>query len=150
MRIYLAGGMHERPVESFHDVLVAANKLPGQPPVRFGKRAEVAWADIVRMILPAGHSVFDPRVSNTKVFEDYSFLDVLELRQCDLVVAYLEFDNPSGAGLVAEVAYAKGLGKAVLLINEKSDRYLRFVENFADRVFRCLADAVPVLSKIRP
>jgi hypothetical protein len=149
MRIYLAGGMHDRPLASFSLVLSAMTSIPGALGGLTG-RTTVAWADLVRQVLSSGHHVFDPRNSNTKVFEDYSFLDVLALRQCDLVIAYLELENPSGAGLIAEVAYAKGLGKSVLLINEKQDRYTRFVENFADLVFHRLEDAVPVISRIRP
>lgn len=146
MKIYLAGGMYVYPTECFEATL---KKLP-HPLLWLGGREEIAWVDIVTHILPPGHHIFDPRSSLTKVFADYSFLDLLELRQCDLVIAYLEATNPSGAGLIAEVAFAKGLGKTVLLINEKADRSIRFVENFADRIFHELSDAVPVLSRIQP
>jgi len=140
MKIYLAGGMRPRP------------ERPYTTPHFFTKILDSfdSWQDAVRWAMSKDNSFFDPRQSDTKVFEDYSFLDLMALRQCDLVIAYLEAENPSGMGLAAEIAFAKGLGKTVLLVNEQSDnRYVKFIENFADRVFTNLAEAMPLISKIR-
>jgi len=150
MRIYLAGWMRPRPSSTFFNVLQAMPTLPHWTPSQLGLKNELAWTDLVQHILPPGHIVFDPRGTNMIAFEDYSLIDLVELRRCDLVIAYIEEDNPSGFGLAAEIAYAKGLGKTVLLINEKQDRYVRFIENFADRVFHTLEHAIPVISKLRP
>lgn len=150
MRIYLAGGMRPRPIAVFKDI------LEGTPVTlellnRVVYPEEVAWADVVRCLLPPGHHVFDPRMTGTKVVEDYAFIDLLELRRCDLVIAYLEAANPSGIGLAAEVGYAKGLGKTILFINERQlDRYAQFVETFADVVVHNLERAVPLIQQIRP
>jgi nucleoside 2-deoxyribosyltransferase len=152
MRIYLAGGMHARPRASLEAALQAAAPFLGPADADWLIDCEeLAWADLIQHLLPRGHEVFDPRDNQTKVFEEYSFLDLVALRQSDLVIACLEESNPSGAGLIAEVGFAKGLGKSVLLINEKQgDRYVRFVENFADLVFHDLPSAIPVISKIHP
>ncbi|MFH1047114.1 MAG: hypothetical protein V1738_02325 [Patescibacteria group bacterium] len=91
----------------------------------------------------------DPRRNDTKEFDEYTALDLYHVRQCDVVFAYLEADNPSGAGLCCEVSYAKGLGKTVILVNEKDDRYLKFVESLADAVFTNLADGIAFLQKMQ-
>lgn len=132
MKIYLAGGMRPRVRERGDGSTYFFN-----------------WQDEVVVALGTKHHVMDPRVHDTKVFEEYSFLDLLRIRQCDLVIGYIERENPSAAGLIAEMAYAKGLGKSTLLINEKDgERYIKFVENFADIVFNTLEEALPVITRI--
>jgi len=66
-----------------------------------------------------------------------------------MVFAYLEADNPSGAGLCCEVGYAMALGKTVILVNEKDDRYIKFVESLADAVFDNLEDGIKFLQRMQ-
>jgi len=132
MKIYLAGGMRPR------------KRVDSE-----GNWTDFNWQDVVKDVLAAKHEVFDPRDHNTKVFTEYSFLDLMRLRQCDLVIAYIEAENPSPMGLAGEVGFAKGLGKTVLLVNEKhEDRYTKFTENFADTVFQSFEAALEVIAKV--
>jgi nucleoside 2-deoxyribosyltransferase len=132
LKIYLAGGMRTRV------------RVDDQ-----GRTYDFNWQDVVKQFLKPEHEVLDPRDHNTKEFTEYSFLDVLRIRQCDVLIGYIEEEHPGPYGLAGEIAYAKGLGKTTLLINEKhEDRYIRFTENFADIVFHSFAAAMPVVSKI--
>lgn len=132
MKIYLAGGMRTRTKYDEH-----------------GRQYDFNWQDEIKKHLKPEHEVLDPRAHNTKEFVEYSFLDLLRIRQCDVMIGYLEAENPSAMGLAGEIAYAKGLGKTTLLINEKhEDRYTRFTENFADIIFTVFDAALPVIAKI--
>ena len=73
------------------------------------------------------------------------------IRQSDLVFAYLEATNPAGYALALEIGYAKGLGKTVILVDEKSSvdeqagRYLQMVRAAADAVFASFDEGVEYL-----
>ena len=58
--------------------------------------------------------------------------DLAAVRDCDLVIGYLEHDNPSGIGLAAEVGYAKALGKLIWLVVEEPNDYNMFLTEMAD------------------
>ncbi len=49
------------------------------------------------------------------------------LRECDMVFAYMEKDNPSGIGLAAEIGFATALGKLVIFVDEKNDSRTRWL-----------------------
>lgn len=118
MKIYLAGGMKT----GWQDKLIEHKK--------FEER----------------HTFFDPRMNNTKEPREYATLDLHNIKQSDLVFAYLEKGNPSGAGLALEIGYGKGLGKTVIFVNEKrDDKYWKLVEETADVVFEKLEDGIRYL-----
>src|SRR3989344_6327864 len=83
-----------------------------------------------------GFTFKDPRKNETKEFREYTTLDLHYVRISDIIFAYLEASNPGGQGACVECGYAKGLGKTVIVVNEKQDdRYLKFIEKVADIVF---------------
>ena len=75
-----------------------------------------------------GVTFLDPTAHGLNSPEAYTFADLLAVKECDLLVGYMEKDNPSGIGLACEVGYARGLGKPVLLVNDQpNNRYFQFV-----------------------
>ena len=98
------------------------------------------WRDSVRARLPDARCI-DPSATGITDPAAYTAWDLAGVRACDVVFAYFERTNPSGFGLVLEVGYAAGLGKHVVLVDEKSAsdptsaRYLQIVRHTADVTF---------------
>ena len=72
--------------------------------------------------------VIDPRTHGLSDPEEYTAWDMAGVRECDIVFAYLEKSNPSGLGMAFEIGYALGLGKRVIFVNEKKDKYAKILE----------------------
>lgn len=83
--------------------------------------------------------VFDPSAhqSITDVAY-YSTLDFAALKQCDVVLAYMDKENPGGYALATEIGYAHALGKLILLVDEKSETDPKFARYFAMTRYPCL------------
>lgn len=60
----------------------------------------------------------DPRSHGFTAPELYSEWDNNAIDECDLLIAYLENDNPSGVGLAYEIGRALGQGKHAFLIED--------------------------------
>ena len=80
----------------------------------------------------------DVRVSMNVV--EYATWDKHYIKRSDIVFAYVERTNPSCIGVSAEIGYAKGLGKTVILVLESNnetikDSYLQFLTSMADITF---------------
>ena len=94
---------------------------------------------------PSKHGLTDPI--------RYTEWDLRAIRESDLVFAYLEAANPAGYALALEVGYAKGLGKPVILVDERSSadeqtrRYLQMVRAAADATFNSFEDGVAYLQR---
>lgn len=117
--VYLAGGFHSGWQEKVINSMIHS----------------VQWAN------PREHGLEKP--------EEYSAWDFFAIRQCDIMFAYLEEDNPGGYSLALEIGYAHGLGKLIILVNEKaSEKYLSMLEVTADCVFRDLAEGIKYLSTV--
>lgn len=84
---------------------------------------------------------YDPKSKPDKHWSEYGTWDVHYIKQCDILFAYMDKDNPSGYGLAAEMGYAKALNKTVIFVLEpghEKDRYFQFLKQFADVVFDSL------------
>lgn len=98
---------------------------------------------------------FNPAENNCKKPEEYTAWDLFHVRKCDILFGYMEASNPSGYGLGAEVAYAKALGKTVILVDERSAKDPAFARNYAfihkiaDIVFPSLSEGLYYLSKFK-
>lgn len=89
------------------------------------------WGEIVRAVLP-DVTFLNPAHHALKRPSEYTLWDMVAIESCDVVLAYLEKDNPSGLGLAFEIGYARGLRKPVLFVNEKlDDKYTRILEQGA-------------------
>jgi nucleoside 2-deoxyribosyltransferase len=115
------------------------------------------WQKIVKDSVVMGVEYLDPREKELLApwnVEKSSVWDKHKIRECDIVFAYMERTNPSGFGLAAEIGYAHGLGKTVILVLEKNhsvhkDHYLEFLTKMADITFDTLDDGLTFLSTFR-
>ena len=90
------------------------------------------WQDKVIAECP-GVEFIDPRDHGLHSSMEYTPWDLLAVRRCDIIFAYLEKDNPSGLGLALEVGYAAGLNKTIIFVNEKiGQRYTEIIDWTAD------------------
>lgn len=97
---------------------------------------------------------YNPRtkeVDKVLTLTEFGTWDLHYIKQCDIVFAYMEKNNPSGIGMSVEIGYAKGLGKTVILCLEENnefikDKYLEFMKKASDIVFTDLEDAIKYLS----
>ena len=104
------------------------------------------WQDIVIDSCPDIHFI-NPCDHGLKVAREFTFWDLIGVEQCDVVLAYMEADNPGGQGLCYECGFAKGLGKTVILVDEKMDRYMGIVREH-NEVFKSLSDAMLFLNSL--
>ncbi|NLD48614.1 MAG: hypothetical protein GX660_15740 [Clostridiaceae bacterium] len=91
---------------------------------------------------------FDPKSKPDKHWSEYGTWDVHYIKQCDILFAYMDKNNPSGYGLAAEMGYAKALNKTVIFVLEpghEKDRYFQFLKQFADVVFESLDEGIEYL-----
>lgn len=95
---------------------------------------------------PSKHGLTDPT--------QYTEWDLHAIKQSDVVFAYLEATNPGGYALALEIGYAKGLGKTVILVDEKSfgdeqaGRYLQMVRAAADATFNSFEEGLAYLQQL--
>jgi len=65
----------------------------------------------------------------------------------------MEQDNPSGYGLATEIGYARGLGKTVILVDERSQadeqfsQYFAIVREMSDVVLDSLEEGIALLKR---
>lgn len=84
---------------------------------------------------------------------EYTAWDLFYVKKCDIVFAYMEASNPSGYGLMLEIGLAHGLGKTIVLVDERSGkdkefgRYFKMAHHVADVTFDTLTDGINYLSK---
>ena len=98
---------------------------------------------------------YNPREHNLSHSREYTIWDLFYVKNCDVVFAYMQKDNPSGYGLTLEIGYATALGKPIILVDERSDndekfkRYFEIVHESSSIVFNNLADGIKFLKNIR-
>jgi len=83
---------------------------------------------------------------------EYKAWDLFAIRNSDIVFLYHERTHPGFADCM-EAAYAKGLGKTIVICTELentkvSDRYIAFVESFGDIVFHDYVEAINFLTTL--
>jgi nucleoside 2-deoxyribosyltransferase len=95
--------------------------------------------------------IFDPRKHNLSDYKEYYTWDVHFIKQCDIILAYMEESNPSGYGLSFELGYAKALNKTIILVDDKSDsndafrNYFNLIRASSDVEFKDLDSALSYL-----
>lgn len=99
---------------------------------------------------------FNPREHKLDSDKEYWVWDIHFVKECDIVFAYMEADNPSGFGLTFEIGLAYALNKTILLVDEKSnidqefERYFKIVANSTQIVFNNLEEGIRYLKKFTP
>jgi len=111
---------------------------------------ESDWRDMVVITTKNGYEFFVPQYRPTWRWSEYGAWDIHFIKKCDILFAYLGKENPSGYGLSAEVGYAKGINKTIILVIEPGhpkSSYFDFLRNFADVVFDNLEDGIKYLNE---
>ena len=101
------------------------------------------WQDKVIAACPQ-HEFIDPRNHGLVDENEYTDWDLAGIRKSDLVLAYMDTDNPSGYGLCLEVGYAKALNIPVWYVCEDTSgrqKYFGMVRACAKRMPFSLDDA---------
>lgn len=96
---------------------------------------------------------FNPREHKLDSDKEYWVWDIHFVKECDIVFAYMEADNPSGFGLTFEIGLAYALNKTIILVDEKSivdkdfERFFKIVSNSTQIIFDDLEDGINYLKK---
>lgn len=108
------------------------------------------WGARVAACLP-GHTIFDPASHGLQDERDYTRWDLEHVAKADIVLAYMESDNPSGVGMALEVGYARALGKTILFVDQgvPASRF-GMVRQCADKVFATLINALHYIDPLLP
>ena len=102
------------------------------------------WQDKVMTACPA-HEFIDPRTHGLTSEKEYTAWDLAGVRRSDLVLAYMDSDNPSGYGLALEVGYASALFVPIWYVCEDTtarQRYFGMVRACSDKLFSDLDEAI--------
>lgn len=106
------------------------------------------WQKNVHDQLGRDYLILDPSAHGIADRDEYTKWDLDAIRQCDIVLAFMESTNPGGYSLALEVGYAHALGKTIVFVDEVEDeraRYFDMVHSVASRIFTSLKDALNAL-----
>ena len=114
------------------------------------------WQDeVINATGKQGYVFYNPRLHNLAQSKEYTIWDLFYIKNCDIVFAYMQHDNPSGYGLTLEVGYAAALNKAIILVDERSESdvnfkgYFEIVRQSSSIVFDNLEDGIKFLKNLR-
>ncbi len=110
------------------------------------------WQDYVMDELGSDSFEFiDPRQNNQSNPAKYTPWDLFGIEQSDIVLCYMEEDNPSGHGLCVEAGYGIALNKHVITVIEPIGRkYWDFVRIAASVDFFHLEEAIDYIKSLVP
>ena len=127
-QVYLAGGMHS----NWRGVII--------------KRLSSSMGNF---------SFINPMDNKMKNPDQYTYWDLRNIEQCDILVGYMDQSNPSGYGLNLEIGYAKALGKTIILVlpddftrDDARSKYFGMAVVCADVVIKTLSDCDDFLKGI--
>lgn len=112
------------------------------------------WQDLVKKAVP-GVIFIDPRDHGLKDEVGYTQWDLAGVERCDVVLGYMEKDNPGGAGLAVEFGWGARAGKTLMLVEQEGyaqQRYFGMVRALAHVKYsgeNGLAEAIECLKRIR-
>lgn len=98
--------------------------------------------------------IYNPKAkeqNDTNVESDvYVEWDLSAIRKCDTILAYI-YKDLLPVGVLAEIGYAKALGKRIILVIEPSNNNIEghrfnFIKNMADINTYNLADAIKIIT----
>lgn len=80
---------------------------------------KTGWQDEARFIIDAADVAvryFDPRTwqDSQTSSADYTKRDIDAIKECQIILAYMDSHNPSGLGLSVELGYAAALGRKIV------------------------------------
>lgn len=152
---YLAGGFHSDWQNNTMRLLKNLNFYDPKSKKFIDYGLPTTFGDVIDVIADAidlpdfdGDVIFKEEMN----FAEYTAWDLWAIRNSDVVFLYQEKTSP-GVAAFMEAAYAKGLGKTVIVCTELNnsripDRYIAFVEAFGDIIFHDYSEAIKFLSKL--
>jgi nucleoside 2-deoxyribosyltransferase len=117
------------------------------------------WQDkVMEAVKGSVPAIFiDPRSHGQKTHLEYTSWDLEGVRRADIILAYLERDNPSGAGLALEIGFATALSEAPGAVRKKIlfvcdpafplVRYFGMAKACSDAVYDTLDEGIAALHK---
>lgn len=111
--------------------------------------------EVINLVGKEGYIYFNPREHFLSKSNEYTMWDLFYVKNCDVVFAYMQKDNPSGFGLTLEIGYAAALGKQIILIDEKSSLDEKFEQKFkivresSSIVFENFSDGINFIKNLR-
>lgn len=112
------------------------------------------WQDRVKKEV-SGVIFIDPREHGLSNEEGYTAWDLAGVERADIVLGYMEADNPGGAGLAVEFGWGARANKALILVEQEGyaqQRYFGMVRALAHRKFTGgdgLGNAIALLIDLR-
>ena len=134
--IYLAGNTHELWREELKEMV-------------FGGERDISELTFLEPFQsPEGRNFF-PAVEGTSPLSpgEYTTRDLLFIDKADLVFAYLHpySEYSRHVGTSAEVGYARGLNKRIIIVDEFGEESFEFLKQMADVVFENLGKGATYL-----
>lgn len=105
------------------------------------------WRERVKIGAPK-HGYFDPSTHGLTDEAAYTAWDLDHIDMSDMVLAYMNTDNPRGFGLNLEVGYARARGLAIWYVCEDEtarQRYFGMVRACSTQQFSSLDAAIAML-----
>jgi nucleoside 2-deoxyribosyltransferase len=114
------------------------------------------WQDkVIKDINNKEYIFYNPRLHNLAHSKEYTIWDLFYVKNCDIVFAYMQKENPSGYGLTLEIGYATALSKPIILIDERSfgdtsfKKHFEIVRESSSIVFNNLDEGILFLKNLR-
>ena len=121
-----------------------------------GGMNESNWQQkVINLVGKDGYIYFNPREHFLLNASEYTMWDLFYVKNCDVIFAYMQKDNPSGFGLTLEIGFAAALGKQIILIDEKSasdeifKQKFKIVRESSSIVFDNFSDGITFLKSLR-
>lgn len=111
--------------------------------------------NVITQVGKEGFVFYNPKEHNLEHSKEYTIWDLFYVKNCDIVFAYMQRNNPSGYGLTLEVGYAAALGKPIILVDERSKsdeafaKYFQIVRESSSIVFDNLHQGTNFLKNLR-
>ena len=92
------------------------------------------WQQSVKDALSLHEHVefLDPRDEYVHDRRNYTPRNIEMIKECDMVFAYMEADNPGWANVAFQLGYAIALGKPCIFVNEKRRKYAEMLHTLCD------------------
>lgn len=89
------------------------------------------WQERIINDLGDNFIFYNPATHNLDKPSEYTHWDLYHVDKCDILIGYMNEENPSGYGLALEIGYAKAKNKLIVLVDERSSIDEQFKRYFA-------------------
>lgn len=107
-----------------------------------------AWQEKVKGELVGLYEFLDPSMHHIEDPVGYTHMDLEMIRNSDIILAYMEKDNPGGYALSLEIGYAWAKCKHVFLVDDPDRKHFDMVRQCNDEIFPDLDSAIEYMKYI--